>query len=270
LLSSSLESDESIQIKDNGVEIQIKELKIVTQVGGGSYGQVFQAIWHGNHVAVKVLDIPQLNRKRRLKTIAGNLTKAPGEEDRAGEWTAPSTIDDDGAGALADFEREVGILAQIQHPNIVKYIGYTYFFDKIFGVLKGAIVMDFIDGPNLLDVPTTPSPSLPPTHPPSLPPSPTSTFVDSFPPPHSLLLSSLPLPLPQPFTQIILASSQHLAENSPVSPATRLLPDGTVEADSPVPLPVLAGACSLVHDVNIAVQIANGLSHLHSTNVIHR
>eukprot|EP00877_Chromochloris_zofingiensis_P012895 jgi/Chrzof1/785/Cz01g28220.t1 len=67
-------------------ELNPKELKLVERIGGGEFGEVYKAKWHGSYVAAKVL--------KRSDEIA-----------------------------LGDFRTEIAILRKIHHPNCVQFLG---------------------------------------------------------------------------------------------------------------------------------------------------
>ncbi|WIA29235.1 hypothetical protein OEZ86_011743 [Tetradesmus obliquus] len=67
-------------------EVNPKELKLVERIGGGEFGEVYKAKWHGSYVAAKVL--------KRSDEIA-----------------------------LGDFRTEIAILRKIHHPNCVQFLG---------------------------------------------------------------------------------------------------------------------------------------------------
>lgn len=67
-------------------EVNPKELKLIERIGGGEFGEVYKAKWHGSYVAAKVL--------KRSDEIA-----------------------------LGDFRTEIAILRKIHHPNCVQFLG---------------------------------------------------------------------------------------------------------------------------------------------------
>lgn len=73
-------------------EIDPSELELGEVLGGGSFGMVHRARWHGTHVAVKVLKVDQ--------------SKGSGE-----------------VAALEEFQREVAMLSRLRHPNICLFMG---------------------------------------------------------------------------------------------------------------------------------------------------
>ncbi|KAI8477080.1 MAG: kinase-like domain-containing protein [Monoraphidium minutum] len=67
-------------------EVNPKELRLIERIGGGEFGEVYKAKWHGSYVAAKVL--------KRSDEIA-----------------------------LGDFRTEIAILRKIHHPNCVQFLG---------------------------------------------------------------------------------------------------------------------------------------------------
>eukprot|EP00200_Dunaliella_tertiolecta_P005622 CAMPEP_0202350340 /NCGR_PEP_ID=MMETSP1126-20121109/7453_1 /ASSEMBLY_ACC=CAM_ASM_000457 /TAXON_ID=3047 /ORGANISM="Dunaliella tertiolecta, Strain CCMP1320" /LENGTH=516 /DNA_ID=CAMNT_0048942295 /DNA_START=80 /DNA_END=1630 /DNA_ORIENTATION=+ len=67
-------------------EVSPKELKFVSKIGSGEFGDVFKAKWHGSFVAAKLL--------KRSDEIA-----------------------------LGDFRTEIAILRKIHHPNMNQFLG---------------------------------------------------------------------------------------------------------------------------------------------------
>ena len=81
---------------DNGFSfyIDISDLKLDYKtdfLGGGGYGEVFKAIWMGNTVAVKRFGRKCIQKK-----------------------------------SITDFIKEIEIINQVRHPNIIFYMGVSF------------------------------------------------------------------------------------------------------------------------------------------------
>ncbi|CAD8067816.1 unnamed protein product [Paramecium primaurelia] len=87
----------------------MNELNILQKIGNGAFSQVYLGTYKSRQVAIKVLD----------KSV-------------------PSYCE--------LFNREVEILEQLQHPNLVKYIASYETFDKLY------IIMDYVEGSNLTEL----------------------------------------------------------------------------------------------------------------------
>lgn len=75
------------------VLINYKELDLLNKIGEGGYGEVYMGRWLGQEVAVKVYG---------RKKIRGNLRYKL---------------------QMADFLKEVEVISNLRHPNIVLYMG---------------------------------------------------------------------------------------------------------------------------------------------------
>lgn len=71
--------------------IDFKELEFVKKVGEGAYGEVYKAVWLGQEVAVKQYGKNIPDKRMKKKT--------------------------------ADFIKEVDVISNLRHPNIVLYMG---------------------------------------------------------------------------------------------------------------------------------------------------
>jgi serine/threonine protein kinase len=88
--------------KENGFEsfIDFKELNFDSKadfIGGGGYGEVFKARWVGTQVAVKRFGKRYMSKK-----------------------------------ALKDFIKEIEMLNQLRHPNIVLYMGVSFDIHRLY------------------------------------------------------------------------------------------------------------------------------------------
>eukprot|EP01041_Mallomonas_annulata_P009907 gene9907-20604_t len=72
--------------------ISFQELSLSHVLGGGSFGQVWEGVWKGTPVAVKILSVSQV-----VTSIDSNV--------------------------LSAFDAEVAMLASLRHPNICLYMG---------------------------------------------------------------------------------------------------------------------------------------------------
>eukprot|EP01156_Anaeramoeba_ignava_P018305 Anaeramoba_ignava/a91349_73.p1 GENE.a91349_73~~a91349_73.p1 ORF type:complete len:1246 (-),score=329.81 a91349_73:137-3838(-) len=80
--------DEQLNLMENYNEIENSEIEFKEEVGRGTFGKVFRAIWRGKEVAVKLI-FPEYN---------------------TGMY-------------LTEFQREVFMLSKTRHPNIVLFMG---------------------------------------------------------------------------------------------------------------------------------------------------
>ena len=74
-------------------------------LGSGSYGVVYKATWRGKEVAVKVLKLPE----RTVNATAAANAKLQQKVEEI----------------LSDFVTEVEICADLNHPNLVRLLGYA-------------------------------------------------------------------------------------------------------------------------------------------------
>jgi serine/threonine protein kinase len=89
-------------------EISWEDLKIIEKIGSGAFGDVFLARLWGQEVAVK-------------KLLSRNLFTSPSAAaSPVGPQNAPSPS------LIADFMREVSILRNLRHPNILGFMGMWY------------------------------------------------------------------------------------------------------------------------------------------------
>jgi serine/threonine protein kinase len=86
-------------------ELSWEDLKIGEKIGSGAYGDVFLARLWGQEVAVK-------------KLLSRNLFGQASTP--AGQPSSPSPS------LVVDFMREVGILRNLRHPNILGFMGMCY------------------------------------------------------------------------------------------------------------------------------------------------
>jgi serine/threonine protein kinase len=105
-------------------------------IGSGSYGQVFRAQWNDIIVALKFIE---LTPSKEVLGASGRSDKQV-REDEADMHTR----------MMRRFTREVGIFSGLHHPNIITYIGSSCFFDMTTNTLRGAILMELVDGGSTL------------------------------------------------------------------------------------------------------------------------
>jgi hypothetical protein len=76
----------------------------INRLGGGAFGLVFRATWHGTPVAVKTLSL-----------VEHNISQQQQQPQQQGN-DLPVTV-------LSAFEEEVSMLARLRHPNICLLLG---------------------------------------------------------------------------------------------------------------------------------------------------
>ena len=97
-------------------EVQLGEL-----IGSGGSGRVYEALWRGSRVAVKLFDVglrPNLLRP----TNTGIMLSADLHDEAAFSWpTIPTVLTTSTASSAAEagFVKEFAMLAQLRHPNIL-------------------------------------------------------------------------------------------------------------------------------------------------------
>ncbi|CAK77196.1 unnamed protein product (macronuclear) [Paramecium tetraurelia] len=90
----------------------MNELNILQKIGNGAFSQVYLGTYKSRQVAIKVTVEKQVRFPSYCEL----------------------------------FNREVEILEQLQHPNLVKYIASYETFDKLY------IIMDYVEGSNLTEL----------------------------------------------------------------------------------------------------------------------
>lgn len=93
--------------------VNFKELDIKQKVGQGGYGEVFRASWLGQEVAVKEYGTNYKRLHRRK---------------------------------VADFIKEVEVISNLRHPNIVLYMGVCINPPKLY------MITEFLEGGSLFDL----------------------------------------------------------------------------------------------------------------------
>ena len=98
-----------------GEGIDLSELEVLGNIGGGSFGQVFKGKWRGTLVAVKIL--------HTLSAGPGGSGLDPGvdlADGGGGIDNGAASVDD---AALAEFSREIAMLSRLRHPNVCLFMG---------------------------------------------------------------------------------------------------------------------------------------------------
>jgi serine/threonine protein kinase len=90
------DATEAAQALANTSTISYNHIKLKRKVGEGSFGRVFHAVWNHTDVAVKFIGAQQ-----------DEMTQTSADLDKA----------------LDELEKEVGIMTQLRHPNIVLLLG---------------------------------------------------------------------------------------------------------------------------------------------------
>jgi serine/threonine protein kinase len=127
-----------IDIEGNCQHIDMDAVERFECIGHGSCGQVFRARWNGLIVALKFV---------RLTPKQDSGSNDPASEEEVDEEEEA----DAHVNLMRRFMREVGILSRVHHPNVVSYIGSTSFFDITANMLRGAILMELVDGGTTLE-----------------------------------------------------------------------------------------------------------------------
>jgi Protein tyrosine and serine/threonine kinase len=96
-----------------------EEVQLGDLIGKGGSGRVYDALWRGSHVAVKVFYVglhPVINAKE-----TGRLVSADVPEGASIAWPSLPTglTDTVVSSADGDFVKEVAMLGQLRHPNIL-------------------------------------------------------------------------------------------------------------------------------------------------------
>jgi len=86
-----IEDDEGLPVSDETADIDIKDLTVGEQIGAGSYGMVYKGTCFGTEVAIKQIQ-NGVHQKELVKYL----------------------------------KREVAVLKNIKHPNIVQFLGVYY------------------------------------------------------------------------------------------------------------------------------------------------
>ncbi|EFA82235.1 LISK family protein kinase [Heterostelium album PN500] len=112
-----IEEDEGLIESEETTDIDVKVLKIAEQIGAGSYGMVYRGSYFNSQVAIKKI--------------------RPGEHNRD---------------LQKYLKREIAVLKNIQHPNIVQFIGVYYENENVLPAMisnQTWIVTEFVPGGNL-------------------------------------------------------------------------------------------------------------------------
>jgi serine/threonine protein kinase len=111
--------------------VDYKELAIQKQIGEGSFGKVYLAIWRETTVAVKVLggmtsassldeEFPDSNNNNNNSGGGGIGDRGPSSPSSFSSLTAPKGKTHP---LLEALQREAGMMASLRHPSIVMYLG---------------------------------------------------------------------------------------------------------------------------------------------------